>query len=999
MAGIFSISGYLTRAFILVFLTCQFYQIHSQVYYPDHFSLNEGVPSISISALEEDSRSYLWIGTPEKGICRFDGRTFEVFPDQFRNEYIYCIYENPEDALIYVGTESGLHRFNGWEFVHLWGGHPVLSINSFNGQLLFATQNSLLTLKDKSVVPFIDNSNFKSKSINCLMSSEELLMIGTSQGIIRLTADNKNAENFSINISFPEENILSMTVFNAYLYAGSVAGKLIRQKLKNPDDHKIRGMGMGSIQGLSVFENHALIAASKASGLQIIHPEDFNIAYPFDEVSLNNGYAINCFLGSSKGSFWIGTEKSGLLKYSKRDYNYFGREEGIKGKEVYALCVSENKTFVSTQNGIIDIIEYGAVSDNPLKLPNTNTKTTQLFKDSKERLWIGSDGDGLILKDSSAFKFPDKRNQSDNNIIRAITEDQFGNIWVSSNTGISIIRSKTHDKSEFTIDPLWENNHFGGRKINDLEIDQEKTLWVATQGGLYSIAYDSSYQQQNLLKYPGTKAIEEIKIGQDGKVYFITQNEFGRIGPQAAIEILYQFKGSSLKAMEQVDPQNWILGGNYGIYLIDLHDPGAIEPAIYHPDPPHSPFEIRSSTIKASEQKIWLGGQNGLLVLRKKNLSKETTSRTHKLIFKEISIDYQNIFESEHKNQVDHNLNFKKGIRFKPTLKHIGFSFNAVDLESYGTYLYRWKLKGLDKSWTPWTTMNEINYSNLKAGTYRFHVQSRRSNYINEIETGEFIIEEVIWKKSAFIATLSLLFFAILVLIVFLRFKMINRKNQRKIDHLNIENELLQLEQKAAQLQMNPHFLNNALNAIQGLIITEKKGEARNFLGSFSILMEKVLMHSRSDLVLLSEEIELIQNYLEIEKLIRDNSFEFEIQRSTYLQTKAFKIAPMILQPLVENAVVHGIRSADNKGKISIQFKEISAVKILCRITDNGKGLEFNQQNKLKKSRKSVSSSIVRARLDILHGKKGNWLTIKDIVDNEGKILGVEVNLILPTEI
>jgi len=205
-----------------------------------------------------------------------------------------------------------------------------------------------------------------------------------------------------------------------------------------------------------------------------------------------------------------------------------------------------------------------------------------------------------------------------------------------------------------------------------------------------------------------------------------------------------------------------------------------------------------------------------------------------------------------------------------------------------------------------------------------------------------------------------------------------------------------QLEQKTRQLQMNPHFLNNAFHSIQSLIITNKQEEARHFLNEFALLMRLVLNHSRASSVPLEDEIELLKKYLSIERFITGNSFDYQIDFEEKLDINLINISPMMIQPFVENAIKHGVRYQEGQGQISIRFESISAVKIKCRIIDNGKGLEFSKSKKMSPGRESVSIEVLKKRMEVLHGRPGDWVKMHDTMDSSGTISGVEVVLILP---
>jgi PAS domain S-box-containing protein len=158
-----------------------------------------------------------------------------------------------------------------------------------------------------------------------------------------------------------------------------------------------------------------------------------------------------------------------------------------------------------------------------------------------------------------------------------------------------------------------------------------------------------------------------------------------------------------------------------------------------------------------------------------------------------------------------------------------------------------------------------------------------------------------------------------------------------------------ELELRALQMQMNPHFVFNALNSIQSYIMSNDTLTANSYLSKFAHLIRLFLDSSRSKFISLEEEIKLLKLYVELEKLRFDNKFDFEIMLDSNV-SKYFEIPTMILQPFIENAINHGLRYKKEKGLLSIKFyKEPNY--LICRIEDNGVGRKNVKQIQSKSSK------------------------------------------------
>jgi tetratricopeptide (TPR) repeat protein len=204
----------------------------------------------------------------------------------------------------------------------------------------------------------------------------------------------------------------------------------------------------------------------------------------------------------------------------------------------------------------------------------------------------------------------------------------------------------------------------------------------------------------------------------------------------------------------------------------------------------------------------------------------------------------------------------------------------------------------------------------------------------------------------------------VLILIFFL----VSQKNKRKILMLKqIEDNLrlnqLDTEQRLLRAQMNPHFIFNALNSIQSLIVDKEIELSSEYLVSFSTLMRLILFQSRKNRITLQEEIQTLRLYLEMEQLRFVNKFEFKINCEEGLPISKIKLPPMLIQPFVENSVIHGIANLKEIGLIKINFKRDNAF-LICTIDDNGIGREeAKKYEKYKNKADSVGVLLTKERL------------------------------------
>ena len=167
---------------------------------------------------------------------------------------------------------------------------------------------------------------------------------------------------------------------------------------------------------------------------------------------------------------------------------------------------------------------------------------------------------------------------------------------------------------------------------------------------------------------------------------------------------------------------------------------------------------------------------------------------------------------------------------------------------------------------------------------------------------------------------------------------------------------------------MNPHFIFNALNSIQHSIVTNNTDDAYKFLSKFSKLIRNVLDNSSAQIVSLKSEIETLSLYIEIESKRFDNSFSFNISvDNNNIVTDDIVVPPMILQPIIENAIWHGLMPKAGEKKLQINFIVKSLTHVICEIIDNGIGREKAKQIATEKRKmhqsKGISNILSRVQL------------------------------------
>lgn len=223
---------------------------------------------------------------------------------------------------------------------------------------------------------------------------------------------------------------------------------------------------------------------------------------------------------------------------------------------------------------------------------------------------------------------------------------------------------------------------------------------------------------------------------------------------------------------------------------------------------------------------------------------------------------------------------------------------------------------------------------------------------------------------------------------------------EKETERLKLKASQLQL--RALRAQMNPHFLYNALNSIQSFISTNDASTASKYLAKFAMLMRRSLEYTNQEYITLEDEIQFLRDYLDINRHLRfEGKLTFDIDVDPELEEDIIGVPTMILQPYVENAIEHGLRTRDH-GHIDIRFRtlEDDEDSILGIVTDDGIGREqvriMQEKDITRPFHQSRGTEITQSRLALLSSEEEKLVRVDDLRDADGKALGTMVTIKIP---
>jgi len=255
-----------------------------------------------------------------------------------------------------------------------------------------------------------------------------------------------------------------------------------------------------------------------------------------------------------------------------------------------------------------------------------------------------------------------------------------------------------------------------------------------------------------------------------------------------------------------------------------------------------------------------------------------------------------------------------------------------------------------------------------------------KEDAIKSLAYSKKVEENISEQRKIIIAVLVLLIFLIGI-VVWLLWR--RRRLQQEVREAHLLQQLL-------RTQMVPHFIFNTLSVLQGFIRTGKTGKSIDFLNTFSKLLRSNLENARSGVVLLADEVSALESYLALQELHFDTLFKYKLSVYSGYEEDNIYVPPMLLQPIVENAVMHGMARLGEEGLITVSIIKEDGI-LRCIIDDNGAGLHASKEESKKRS---LSTIITQERLGILSRQLGKPATI-EIIDKESRQLGQGVRVIL----
>lgn len=766
------------------------------------WSVEAGLPQISVTAIVQDEAGYLWVGT-QNGLARFDGINFTVFntanTPAFSSNFITALHFDNQQRL-WIGTANGLiryqdNRFSALNQVRLHNGVSAIA-ERVNGTVYIAAGDLYQWSESQEILQRVLAHQ---GIVYALLAQQDTLYIGSQAGFAVLNQD--DYQWYAAPDNLGELQILQLGTQEDDLYLGTTKGLMRWQNqqwfpVSLPDHAEGKQLEM-----LYSDPEQRLWVASYNNLYQIDQREAF-IAQQV-QGKIEDFSWIKAMLLDKFGNLWLGSHAHGLKRLRKPQTQRFSSKQGIADPFVWSVLPWREHLLVGTNSGLSLLVDgqFKTVSANEY-LPNPLVYS--MFLDTKQRLWLGMRG-GLSQLDGNSLTWQQNYDAISHLLVSAFAEEN-ERVWVGTNRGLYYIKD---NKLQLQLEPALLQD----AQVRAVTLDSKQRLWVGTENGLY-LREGDTFTEQNDLPLSGG-FISVVKQFSDGNL-LIGSLDYGFIfGQPGAWRWFNQnngLPGNGVIYVEKV-ANHLVVSNLEGVYRLNYTalSQGKAEQVYMMLDDrrPEAATDSRRCCNGAGNSKgvlhaeqLWFPTLDGVLTFPVEKL--EQYGPIPQPVLESLTASGQQYF----------SLN----TRLMPDQSDWHFRFTAPFFTLPSSLHFRYQLEGYDNQWIDAGSRREAFYTNLPPGQYRFTVQSRlASDYRWSDAVSMNIYLKHHWYETSTAQTLALLLFLLLFWWLY-RWRLMTLARAKQQLELVIKertDELHQANQKLQRLSMqdaltelgNRHYL------------------------------------------------------------------------------------------------------------------------------------------------------------------------------------------------
>lgn len=952
-----------------------------------HYTVNDGLPGDIVYFSMSDSKGYMWFCT-ESGVSRFDGRTFENFTIKdglADNDNFRCI-EDPEGRIWFSSYNGKLSYFQ-------------------NG--VFINEESTPSLRDR------DSSH---KFINGMMCDPQGTLWYSKCGKFNvLRYDGMQLTERAVSAFDKRYTEHGIRLFINYRDTASILSfsgdSLVRSNLLSGTSHRVYYPITGPDQSVTRPYAQVLPDGSQCfisnAGLCLLRNDSVRLLLKNGHLDNNKGLAISsfrvvkgdCWIGANRGLFvardfqkkgfqnldhyledaivshvtedseggiWVNTLSGGCF-YLRLSQSYLSN---VPIKSVTAIRYSGhgNQYGVGTYTGHFRVMSGDRqVHHYFLTMSGAPPRINSIKWLSPEQVLIGSDI-GLFLYSTKNRRIMDTLMDSRRYSACSDIDEGETKTWIISKGSISLL-----DKGKFI--PLYSYNDLYKERFVSITASGDTGCWFTTVRKLYRFDLASRKCAFVAGEHVFASNLADIRQAQgylwvatDGNGVFILKNnrllKHLNTGNSA-------LTGNTCHKILYEQGRIWITTNN-GISVFDARTLHFIMSFMTN----DNLINVNVKDLDVHDGKVYAATADGISIIDLKKF-------IHKTKPPEVYVKQFTVGKVSYPLSASPVFLYTNGI--------MRMTYTAITFQSPETLKYRYKIKDKDYGWSE-TSANVLEFYNLSPGTYELSLCAKKYNSDWSRPVGFTFTILPLWYQSRWFRILiACSLFLLVVLIAWL----VVRSNKRKSD---LRQGMLESEVKAIRLYMNPHFIFNSLSSLQVFIMKHQWQDAESYIPKFAKLIRKTMIYSGRQHISLEEEIAFLKTYIGLEQSRFDQTFGLQLHLADGMEPASIRLPPLVIQPIVENAIKYGLSGKGSSGVLKIRFSEERGL-IVVVVEDNGPGRRRVSEEQAMSPAKSPSTGIryteERLKLLLKKQKADAPLVIEDLYDEAGAC-GTKVTLIIP---
>ncbi|PCJ87062.1 MAG: hypothetical protein COA57_05125 [Flavobacteriales bacterium] len=971
--------------FILIWILFVSLFTYSHNPYFKNYTVEDGLAGDIVYRVLQDRDGYIWFAT-ETGVSRYDGNRFVNYTAEnglSANE-VLKIFEDSKGRIWFLTYSGRPSYFLDGKFFNI---HNDTLVKNLCFGSLFTTM-----MEDKA---------------------GNLWLASNSAGIIKVDNNNMithvNRNYRGTNGLWEDKKGAIMTTHGNSIM--DMAGKITEKSAYQITESSLPfGLSDGSVlmatdkgivnydrsEETLIIENSQDLIKGQITNMVIDTDSNLwlctdNGAVIFEKQGMNwnktaeylNGKIVTSVLQDNEANYWFTTLGHGVFFIPSRNVISYTVDEGLADKTAYSLAQdSKGNIWMGMDNQKFSVFKDNQLTNGRIrsKDPLVRKRITNIMMHSDGSIWLAGDrgvfrineGDTAVIY-SGACKF--------------ILEGKDNNVWISTVFGaVSFDKANEaiikNDSRRIELKKLCVNTN----RTHAMCYDANNNLLLGTNEGLQLFNGDTVLwypYEHPLLK----ERITSIQLSNDGAIWFGTSGMgIGVLRDDSLIHLTTRDGLSSniCNSLYIDDDNNAWAATNKGLNKINISLTYTIEVKKFTRSD-----GLASNSINAVHKHgdtVWAATAKGLSYFAESNMNQRKPPPKIKVTKFTVSDNEKFIINADH--------------TYPHSFNNISIEYTGISYYSQGDIQYKYKLVDADTSWN-YTRSTIVEYPSLPYGEHQFIVNAANYDGVwsNEPAQISFTIDKPFWSQWWFLLLEVIgmgLFMSIVIYYIIVR---VNMREQRRI---SFRMKLAEAEQQALRAQINPHFIFNSLNTIQRFIIKNEKETAYVYLEKFGSLIRKILKNSREELIPIQEELETLELYLELEKKRFEEEFDYVFTIDPQIETNNIKIPTMLLQPLVENSIKHGIMPSKTRGEIVVNITKAEEV-IICSVQDNGigraKAAKLNE-GKFKRH-KSLGLNITQERIELLRSNSQDDYNMKitDLKNDRGESTGTLVEIIIPLSI